>query len=69
MGLMAASHVPVAPISFTLRSHVSATQIKVVAVALALLLFAVAGLVLALSLPSEAATQAGSFLGPSRTAP
>jgi hypothetical protein len=66
---MAASHASVAPLSLTLRSHVSATQIKVVAVALALLVFAVAGLGLALSLPSEAATQPGSFLGPSRTAP
>jgi hypothetical protein len=66
---MAASHAPVPPLSLTLGSHVSATQIKVVAVALALLLFAVAGLVLALSLPIEATTQPGSFLGPSRTAP
>jgi hypothetical protein len=66
---MAASHASVAPFSLTLRSHVSATQIKVVAVALALLVFAVAGLGLALSLPSEAATQLGSFLAPSRTAP
>jgi len=67
--LMAASHAPVAPLSLTLRTHVSATQIKIVVAALALLSLAVAGLVLALSLPNEAATQPGSFLGSSRTAP
>ena len=67
---MAASHAPVAPLSLTLRTHVSATQIKIVAAALGLLSLAVAGLVLALSLPNEAATQQpGSFFGPSRTAP
>jgi hypothetical protein len=66
---MAASHAPAAPFSLTLTTHISATQIKIVAAVLGLLSLAVAGLVLALSLPNEAATQPGSFFGPSRTAP
>jgi len=66
---MAASHASAAPLGLTLRAAPSAASIRLVAAVLIVAALAAAGLVLAFSLPHSETALAGTFLGPTPTAP